>query len=70
MESYEGIQDQQARFERLNSVFKGLRIRRQIQSQRRGGDDLHVQISQPAARGGADSLESPAHDVQSAFGPI
>ena len=42
----------------------------QIQPQRGRGDDLQVEIGEPTAGGGADALESIAHDVQGILGGV
>ncbi len=51
-------------------VFEALAVGGLVDSHGGGGDDVHVEFFEFAGRGGTDTLESSAHDMQGVFGRV
>ena len=70
VQAHERIEHQKARFELYDGLFEALTVGGVVDSQCRGGDDVHVEVCKLDARGGADALEPAAHDMQGILGRV
>src|SRR5262245_49843303 len=67
VQPHEGVEDQQPRLQLGNREGKAAPIGLEIETQRRGGDDLDIEIGELHTRGGGNALEPPTHDWQGIF---
>jgi hypothetical protein len=70
VQAHERIEHQEARLELRDGVFEALAVGSLVDSQRGGGDDVHVEVCKLAGHGGADALEPAAHDMQGILGRV
>ena len=69
METHERIEHEQARRELGDGLVEVFAVGRKIEPHGGGGDHLDVEVGERDG-GGADGIESPAHDVQRILGGI
>ena len=70
VQTNEGIEHQQPGSEIGDRFLKASAVGRQIEPQRRRGDDVNIEVTKADAGGGADALQAAAHDVQGVLGGV
>lgn len=70
VEAHEGVEDKQARLQAGDGLSEVAAVGIEIEPDGGRSDDLDIQIGERYADGGADTLESSAHDVQRVLGGI